>query len=165
MKTILATTLALLLASSAYAYDGKACRVPNHGGPIVCGPSAPSADVVTCPKGFILDPFRSDPLAPCLPIPEAPETDAGERLPVEKSGTGDNGVGPLYLNAGLLRVNLTHNGTSNFAVVLYSASGERIGLLVNEIGAYSGTVAQQISAEGVHYFDIQADGDWVFKAK
>jgi len=50
---------------------------------------------------------------------------------------------------------LTHNGSSNFAI--WAWAGTSRDLLVNEIGAYSGTV---IVSSGSTAWDITADGDW-----
>lgn len=46
----------------------------------------------------------------------------------------------------------THNGSSNIAVTSF---GYRTDLLVNEIGAYTGTI---VGAPGL--YQISADGDW-----
>lgn len=50
---------------------------------------------------------------------------------------------------------LTHNGSSNFAI--WAWAGTSRDLLVNEIGAYSGTV---VVPSGSTAWDITADGDW-----
>jgi hypothetical protein len=56
---------------------------------------------------------------------------------------------------------LTHNGSSNFAVESIDSSGATLGLLVNTIGKYSGTVLFDVNA-GEHSvaFKITADGPW-----
>ena len=51
----------------------------------------------------------------------------------------------------------THTGSSNFAVIQYRCNGSYNGLLVNEIGAYSGNVRTD---SGTCYLEINADGDW-----
>lgn len=76
------TTLAcLLVAGSAYAYDGSVCHTPYHGGPVICsqpGPPAPPAPVPTCPDGYIFNPYQPNNVA-CMPIPsqEPPAGDSG----------------------------------------------------------------------------------------
>ena len=50
---------------------------------------------------------------------------------------------------------LTHNGDSNFAVWAWGSTGRD--LLVNEIGAYDGTVLVE---SGLVTWDVSADGDW-----
>ena len=55
---------------------------------------------------------------------------------------------------------ITHNGSSNFIVEQTMTDGTNNGL-VNEIGAYSGTVAPNT---GPCLITIQADGVWTFKA-
>ncbi len=70
--------------------------------------------------------------------------------PEATSGTGDS---VIWVNTGT-KVAITHDGDSNFAVHAASSSG--LDLLVNEIGAYSGTKAIDTPA----IVDITADGNW-----
>ena len=49
---------------------------------------------------------------------------------------------------------LTHNGDSNFSVWAWGTTRD---LLVNEIGAYDGTVLVE---SGLFIWDVSADGDW-----
>lgn len=72
------------------------------------------------------------------------------------SGTGDG----VYLYDGdAASATISHNGSSNFVVQEESGKALSIGLLVNEIGTYSGTVP--VSA-GPSVITITADGDWTF---
>jgi hypothetical protein len=55
-------------------------------------------------------------------------------------------------------VTFTHNGPSNFIVHAVNGSGEKTGLLVNEIGPYSGTVLMPL---GTRYLSVEAaEGTW-----
>jgi hypothetical protein len=90
-------------------------------------------------------------------------TAAGTPPPLEHRATGDLPLGPIHLSAGLLRASFTHSGRGNFVVFLYQADGRRAGLLVNAIGDYSGTIAQQIRAAGSYYLDVMAGGEWTIK--
>lgn len=85
----------------------------------------------------------------------------GDFAPLQKSGTGDTIVTlPEGATGGI--VTATHNGTRNFAVSVLDANNSSTGeLLVNTIGAYSGTTAWGISAlgDGVR-LQITADGSW-----
>ena len=81
-------------------------------------------------------------------------------LPYEFGRTGDSEMGAVRLDSGLLRVALRHEGEGNFIVQLYRADGRRVGTLANEIGSYTGAVAERIPSVGVYYLDVQADGPW-----
>ncbi|PFG20670.1 hypothetical protein [Serinibacter salmoneus] len=72
-------------------------------------------------------------------------------LVMPRSGTGDSVL--LYRGAAATPT-FTHSGESNFAVWSY---GDQRDLLINEIGAYSGTHA---ITSGPAVIVITADGDW-----
>ena len=55
----------------------------------------------------------------------------------------------------------THDGASNFIIWGYESDGEIAGLIVNEIGSYSGT---DLIDSGTVIFDIAADGNWILNA-
>ena len=65
-------------------------------------------------------------------------------------------------------LDLTHNGTSNFAVWSLDSSFGMIDLLVNEIGSYSGRRMVHggwfSQPELVRHLDIDADGAWSITA-
>lgn len=85
----------------------------------------------------------------------------GAFAPVTESGSGDSLISlPEGATGGI--VTATHNGTSNFALSVLDASNSPTGdLLVNTIGAYSGTTAWGINplGDGVR-IQVMADGDW-----
>ncbi len=122
--------------------------------------------------------------APAIVQPEAEAEDASEEVSVEEpvasnaavewannefgsfevvthEGTGDSMVAlPAGATGGI--VTASHSGSSNFAIsVLDAANGSTGELLVNTIGAYSGTTAWGINAlgEGVN-LKVTADGPW-----
>ncbi|HCG56816.1 MAG TPA: TM2 domain-containing protein [Brevibacterium sp.] len=79
------------------------------------------------------------------PISAAPE--------LESAGTGDN----AFLYAGTAaQLRATHAGDSNF-VVQEDADSFSMGLLINEIGTYEGTVPL---SEGPSLITVNADGEW-----
>lgn len=47
--------------------------------------------------------------------------------------------------------------------MLYRATGDRVGLLVNKIGAYSGTVTHSIREAGLYWLEVRASGAWSVK--
>lgn len=70
-------------------------------------------------------------------------------------GDGDDVVLIDSFIGGAGTADLTHNGESNF--IVYARGTDGSDLLVNELGAYEGTV--RVSA-GSSAWDITADGDW-----
>jgi hypothetical protein len=82
----------------------------------------------------------------------------------ERSGFGSDVINlPGNARSGI--VVATHSGSSNFIIQTLDGSNEPVGLLVNEIGNYSGTTAFALSG-----FDdigtklrIQASGSWSIK--
>jgi hypothetical protein len=85
------------------------------------------------------------------PVSSARAWDGASKL----SGKGDDVVRIAPSSAGLVTLNITHNGSSNFAVTGYSANGAD--LMVNEIGKYTGQVPL---ADGSFLLTVQADGAW-----
>ena len=60
----------------------------------------------------------------------------------------------------IARISTTQSG-GNFAVISYDSSGNRIALLVNEIGSYSGIRPIDFLAdEHTSRFEVKADGSW-----
>ena len=70
------------------------------------------------------------------------------------SGTGD---AVFLYDGGATGLTATHAGSANFVIIEETADAYSMGLLVNEIGAYSGTVP--LSA-GPSAISVQADGSW-----
>jgi hypothetical protein len=78
----------------------------------------------------------------------------------ELTASGGDGRGEDIVDASRLAgavVRLTHDGDSNFVIWVYDDDGERIDLLVNEIGEYAGT---HRVPNGAAWFDVSADGNW-----
>ncbi|MGG7507771.1 NINE protein [Plantibacter sp. YIM 135249] len=111
----------------------------------------------------------ADPAAPAAEEPAVPASGApawadkkfGAFEPIVQSGAGDNLITlPVGVKAGL--VTASHDGTSNFSISVLNASNESTGdLLVNTIGAYSGTTVYGFSSfsEGTT-LQVTADGNW-----
>lgn len=90
-----------------------------------------------------------------------------EPEPIILEGTGFEATNTFVLERGLSIFHMTHDGQSNFAIWLYNAeTGERVDLLVNEIGLYSGATIVGVTGDlgqappGKHLLDITADGNW-----
>jgi hypothetical protein len=74
-------------------------------------------------------------------------------------GTGDD----VFLYAGdPVTVGLTHDGVENFVVSEYSGEGIGMSLLVNEIGAYDGSVP---IGKGPLVLVVKGDGSWTLVAE
>ncbi|WP_458354496.1 hypothetical protein [Peribacillus frigoritolerans] len=75
-------------------------------------------------------------------------------IPNKFGGSGDD---VIFFNAksGNYKFSFTHSGSSNFAVKLNGA-----GLMVNEIGAYNGSMRQPLTTDGYYLLVITADGQW-----
>lgn len=76
------------------------------------------------------------------------------RTALTTSGAGD---GVFLYSGSAVKLAVTHNGSSNFVVSEENSAAFHMGLLVNEIGAYSGTVPL---GAGPAAIIIQADGSW-----
>jgi len=70
------------------------------------------------------------------------------------SGKGDSVVF-MNISKGAKKVSFTHDGSRNFVVKANDSA-----LLVNEIGAYSGSKVQKVEDTSTYFFDIKADGNW-----
>jgi hypothetical protein len=82
---------------------------------------------------------------------------AAEELTTSLAGSGDNVV--VY-NGAAPTLTSTHDGSSNFIIWGYQSDGAIAGLVVNEIGAYSGT---DLIDSDTAILDITADGNWTLE--
>ncbi len=80
--------------------------------------------------------------------------------PITLGGIGGDSGDIFYLKNGLTKFRANHIGESNFIVYLYDVNGNRIELIVNEIGSYSGEKLVYISNSGDYYLDVTSDGKW-----
>jgi len=99
------------------------------------------------------------PLPKTTPTPEVP-TATPTPEPIALSGTGQEATSKFSLEKGLSIFRMTHDGDSNFGVWLLDGEGEKVDLLVNEIGAFDGSKAVGIKKQGDYILDISADGRW-----
>jgi autonomous glycyl radical cofactor GrcA len=90
------------------------------------------------------------------PIPELTPTPESIAL----SGTGQEATSKFSLEKGLSIFRMSHDGDSNFAIWLLDDEGDKVELLVNEIGSFDGSKAVCIKKHGDHLLDISADGRW-----
>lgn len=101
---------------------------------------------------------------------EQPRPTSAPTLPQIFSGEEDTVTEPFKLDEGLAKFKMNHDGSSNFIVTLYDKEGERVDSLVNEIGSYQGSTSVSVTGQileaspGIHYLEIQADGNWEIEA-
>ncbi len=80
--------------------------------------------------------------------------------PIVLSGRGDSVV-DVEKFPGPAIVKITYTGGGNFVVKNYGADGDKIDLLVNEIGKYQGTLPLDfMDGEETARFEITASGSW-----
>jgi hypothetical protein len=85
--------------------------------------------------------------------------------PIIYSGHGDT---VLDLDDDLIgeprTADISHTGSSNFAIISYGSDSERLDLLVNTIGDYQGRIPIDFyNNEVATRLEIKADGDWKIK--
>lgn len=94
-------------------------------------------------------------------IPTVAQTTSQPTItPITLSGKGQKASDKFNLPQGLVRFEMTHDGTSNFAIWLLDNQGNKKELLVNEIGKFQGSKAARIEESGDYLLDINADGNW-----
>lgn len=93
------------------------------------------------------------------PLPPTPTPE-----PVVLSGVGQTATDPVQLPSPISVATLMHEGSSNFAVWLYQ-DGQRLDLLVNEIGRFQGRrpLIRSVDPDRPVVFDIEADGPWTIR--
>ncbi|MCK5149801.1 hypothetical protein KAJ87_02655 [Candidatus Pacearchaeota archaeon] len=82
--------------------------------------------------------------------------------PLTLSGNGQEASDFFYLKNGMRRFSISHSGSGHFSMVLYSADGDYMDLLVNEVGSFDGSKAVSLSTSGNYLLDVSADGNWEF---
>lgn len=95
-------------------------------------------------------------------VVKQPRDKATQTLPYQTEGTGDT-VLPVKLSNGLVVMEMTHSGSSNFIVQVIHDDGSSGNLAFNEIGQYDGSKSITVYGEGTYYVAIQADGKWTLK--
>jgi len=83
-----------------------------------------------------------------------------KETPVELSGQGDTATEDFFLRSGLAVLDFEHAGSRNIIVELLDESGNRVELMINEIGSYQGKTLADIPRSGEYILNIQADGSW-----
>lgn len=85
--------------------------------------------------------------------------------PVTLSGSGDDVVELATPDGAAAVLELTHDGSSNFAVFALDQSGNQTDLLVNTIGAYAGSRLVNLGGSDIGGLEISASGAWQVVAR
>ena len=91
---------------------------------------------------------------------EQPRPSYASPVPKMLKGTGQQASEMFYLDTGLARFEMTHDGDHNFIVWLLDDDGNQIDLLVNKVGEFDGSKAVSIRKGGNYLLSISADGNW-----
>lgn len=87
--------------------------------------------------------------------------------PIEFSGTGDRIISDIYIPHGNYKAILSNEGDSNFIVKFYEDANDSYGsLLVNEIGAYNGSVVLKDGSQSPiisGMLEIESNGNWIIR--
>jgi hypothetical protein len=83
-----------------------------------------------------------------------------QSVPISFRGMGQQASPFFTLKPGLAIFKMTHDGESNFDIWLLDSKGNKVELLVNEIGTFNGSKAVGIKEGGTYILDIDADGNW-----
>lgn len=75
------------------------------------------------------------------------------------TGSGDDVI-DLPVTGIPIIMDITYSGSSNFIIYTVDSEGETVDLLVNEIGAYTGTQTDYLDFADVTMLSIQSSGDW-----
>jgi hypothetical protein len=126
---------------------------------VIAGPRAPIV-AASATKPGTSETQAAKPTPTDEPTPEAPAVPAD----IVYSGSGDS-ILPIQLPDGAGKAvvaTLTHDGSSNFAVWSLDHNLTQTDLIVNTIGAYSGTVLFNVSyaSNDPESLEITADGNW-----
>lgn len=89
-----------------------------------------------------------------------PRATTGRAIPASYQDKGPRALGPIQMDSGLARFTMKHDGESNFVVFLMNNKGQKLELLANEIGAWSGSKAVRVPTRGVYWLSVEADGNW-----
>ena len=84
--------------------------------------------------------------------------------PIVLQGTGEIVSDAVTLAKGTITTAMTHDGSSNFQVELVDPNtGKAVAFLANEIGPWTGTNVDELSASGKYLVQVAADGAWTIR--
>jgi hypothetical protein len=70
----------------------------------------------------------------------------------------------MRLENGSVTFNITHVGSSSFAVRLWADDGTYVELLASELGNFTGEMVVRVgdgsASPGIYWLSVDADGEW-----
>ena len=78
---------------------------------------------------------------------------------VFNNGVGDALIGPFKVS-GAYEIAATNRGQANFVVSVLDTAGHEQDVPINEVGNYTGSVAESDVTPGIYYLQINSNGDW-----
>lgn len=117
------------------------------------------------PSTTATEPTTTTTVAPTSTVPPTTTTTEPPWDTFATEGNGDDFIEFSIPNHDAAVLEISHTGSSNFAVLSYTDSNERLDLLVNEIGDYQGRVPVNfLVGEDVGLLEITASGSWSITA-
>ena len=117
--------------------------------------AAPSSQAASAPASSAAPPTEES----SAPVIDPYAERFGTFATITQSGSGDSVI-QLPTEADAALVTATHEGSSNFVLQTLDGSNQMSDLLVNEIGAYTGTVSYGLTGSESGMLQITADGAW-----
>ncbi len=97
-------------------------------------------------------------VAPPTAIPTAVPTTATS-TPLTIQGNSDDVRSFTTSGDGIRIFAMSYSGEKNFAIWLEDSQGNKLDLLANEIGSYTGKKSERLGP-GTYYLDVTASGPW-----
>jgi hypothetical protein len=116
----------------------------SNGKPTAAPSSAPTTLASTGPS--------ATPVSTPAPVPEP--------SPISLVGSWQQSSQMFHLEKGLSIFSMQHQGSSNFTIWLVDRSGKKVDLLVNVVGEFSGSKAEEITTASEYHLNITSDGQW-----
>lgn len=144
-------------ANEASSNDGTTANTAMEPPTVTTRQSTPETTVTTEAPTTTATPTTTTRTPTTTPTTTEP-AEAEEPEPQSFEGSGSSVESGINVEGGLVVVELTHDGDSNFQAQLINSDGDPE-YLTNAIGDYDGRVAIYAPA-GEYKLDIEADGDW-----
>lgn len=145
-------------AAAPAASSPAATTSTSSSAPTEVTASAP-ASASSAPASSPVDTSTAAPAETATTAPDPYSERFGSFAPIAEAGTGDSVI-QLPAEADAALITATHKGSANFVLQTLDGSNQMSELLVNEIGAYSGTVSYGLMGDESGMLQITADGAW-----
>jgi hypothetical protein len=92
--------------------------------------------------------------------PVSTPSPVAEPAPISLVGSWQQSSQMFHLEKGLSIFSIQHQGSGNFTIWLVDRSGRKVDLLVNAVGEFSGSKAEEIANASEYHLAITSDGQW-----